>query len=387
MRFRPMLTAAALALLPVSALAATTPPSDYGLDPTVCPGDSADPTVLRYYPADARSGGLGGDVLVSCAMQQRGALRACWVIDERPTGRGFGAAALAMLSSSEDAPNASYTAGELAGDKQFTVKFRLNPLSISPNMTGLAHVIEPPTVVKLPAENFQANSWPVQALPGSVFVTCLVRLSGRVDACSAFGEFPAGNGLGKHAIDLASEYRLTPLRCDGKPVEGGRVTIPFSFGGAPLMNGASPTASDYWYVGKDSAGTEYAYVDASKIHWQSDGTRTAWITWILEGAAVTPTNGKREYTSETFDCTKRAHGLSVFLIIAPDGKVISSGSRQTATLIEVPSGSLHEPVFKFVCSDSDEWSKGDRYVRLGTAGSPQTDADQKYSQGRGDRRP
>jgi TonB family protein len=381
MCFRPMLTAAALTVMPVSALAAITSP--IGLDVTSCAGDSADPALLRYYPAGARSGGIEGDVLVSCTMQQHGALRACRVVDERPSGQGFGAAALAMLASSQDAPNASYTAAELAGYKEFKVKFRVNPLSISPNLTGPAHVIAPPNVVKLPAENFQANSWPVDGAPGSVYLRCAVSLSGRLNACSAFGEYPAGNRLGRHAIDLAADFRLRPLQCDGKPVDGAQVTVPFSFGGAPFM----PAASDYWYVGKDNAGTEYAYIDATKIHWQMDGTRTAWINWILEGGAVTPTNGKQEYTEETFDCANRKHGLNLYVVFSADGKTISSGSRQAAELIDVPPGSLHEPVFNFVCSDPGEWSKADHYVQLGTLGPPQMDADRNYAKGRSQRLP
>jgi len=199
-----------------------------------CAGDPADPSVLAFYPPEARAAGLEGDAQVTCARFERGALRSCSVVAEHPSGRGFGAAALAMLASSSENPAADYAPNRPGALRNISVRFRLNPLSVTPNLTGQAHVIEEPAVVKQPDPNRIAMAYPVRSAAmgaqGVVILHCSVRLTGALDDCQA--TTPVGSpdkDLTRAALGLAPEFRASPLKCDGKPVDAAKLNIPVIF--------------------------------------------------------------------------------------------------------------------------------------------------------------
>jgi TonB family protein len=54
--------------------------------------------VERVYPPQARERGLGGNVVVICAVEAEGALKDCRVAAEDPPGSGFGPAAVELVS-------------------------------------------------------------------------------------------------------------------------------------------------------------------------------------------------------------------------------------------------------------------------------------------------
>lgn len=58
----------------------------------------------RAYPRRALERGESGEVLIGCLVRTDGHLHACHVLSESPSGRGFGAAARAVVDAFQMAP-------------------------------------------------------------------------------------------------------------------------------------------------------------------------------------------------------------------------------------------------------------------------------------------
>src|SRR5579859_4947929 len=58
----------------------------------------------KAYPSHAAQAGISGAVKVRCAATAQGSLANCAVVEETPTGEGFGAAALSLTSAMELKP-------------------------------------------------------------------------------------------------------------------------------------------------------------------------------------------------------------------------------------------------------------------------------------------
>ena len=66
---------------------------------------------------------------------------------------------------------------------------------------------------------------------GSAVLDCKVALSGSLYGCAVVQELPKGYGFGGAAAALSQSFRMTPMMVDGKPTDGGQVTIPVVFDG------------------------------------------------------------------------------------------------------------------------------------------------------------
>ena len=58
--------------------------------------DSTPKAEDNYYPPEARAHGQSGEATIQCRVTAKGTLTGCKVLTEKPTGMGFGAAALAL---------------------------------------------------------------------------------------------------------------------------------------------------------------------------------------------------------------------------------------------------------------------------------------------------
>lgn len=73
-----------------------------------------------------------------------------------------------------------------------------------------------------PREAFKAH------MPGRVVVAGDIAASGEL-RCRVVSEEPADAGFGQAGLEICRQFRLSPLKIDGVPVDGGQVEVPISF--------------------------------------------------------------------------------------------------------------------------------------------------------------
>ena len=189
---------------------------------------------LAFYPAAARAAGVEGEATLSCARDAHLALRDCALVFERPSGQGFGAAALAMAARSPDNLALNVTDAALLAARPITVRFRLRPPSIDPDLTEMAHVVKRPQITQQPTPFRVGLYYPERAMKagvsGSGSVHCHVSRQGELVDCAVLSETPAGDDFGAAATEVAErEYKMSPLLLDGKPTDQGEANLQIDF--------------------------------------------------------------------------------------------------------------------------------------------------------------
>lgn len=94
-------------------------------------------------------------------------------------------------------------------------------------------VIHNPTWLKRPGATEFARFYPDREIrreiEGKAVLTCFVTATGSVTNCRVASLTPAGSGFGEAALKLSRYFVMSPRTVDGRPVEGGQVTIPIAF--------------------------------------------------------------------------------------------------------------------------------------------------------------
>lgn len=96
-----------------------------------------------------------------------------------------------------------------------------------------ARTIRNPDWVQKPTgddmERFYPSKAKEQFVSGRAVITCDVDADGRLIGCVVMRESPEGYGFGDAALSLSPMFRMSPKLIDGKPVDGGVVTVPIIF--------------------------------------------------------------------------------------------------------------------------------------------------------------
>ena len=81
--------------------------------------------MARYYPERAQRFGINGAAIVSCNVTAVGTLESCTVVEETPSGFGFGVAALRMTPLFKMEPNTADGAPVGGGTVRIPIRFSL----------------------------------------------------------------------------------------------------------------------------------------------------------------------------------------------------------------------------------------------------------------------
>jgi TonB family protein len=247
------------------------PPVDATVDMA---GDADSPRHqgVSIWPAGAYYERRSGAVTLTCWINVEGLADWCRVAFERPTGRGFGEAALATRPHIRVAPRKGPDGGPIAGLMNIGMTFNAPNTEVqespsAPNRTslqrgamGISYNPLPTTRITLMNNPVWAQTPSFEALDraypekgdgatGFVVAHCRVHDDGRLSACKVATEAPDKQGFGAAALKLATDFRVQPQIMarapKGQPVE---VEVPIRF--APP--GAARTVSaPAWVQGVD----------------------------------------------------------------------------------------------------------------------------------------
>ena len=93
--------------------------------------------------------------------------------------------------------------------------------------------IDQPDWARLPSARQMSEAYPAAAqalgLDGRARITCDVDRLGRLEKCRVDAEGPPGLGFGEASLRIAEHFQMRPKMQDGRPVEGGSVTVPIQW--------------------------------------------------------------------------------------------------------------------------------------------------------------
>lgn len=176
--------------------------------------------LMRAYPEAPRLQRIGGRAELQCDIKADGALDACKVLSESPTGMGFGDAALS-LSRTMTLHAQDRTGAEVAG-RVLRVPIRWDPPRAPPQGTVIDRTNF--TWTRTPSGEDIARVFPDQAqidnVEGRALVICRAAQDGRLTDCGVEFEEPYGYGFGEAAIALTAVFRVEQKSKGGPPMPG-----------------------------------------------------------------------------------------------------------------------------------------------------------------------
>jgi TonB family protein len=184
----------------------------------------------KAYPSAAASAGVAGGAHVRCVATAAGLLQDCSVVDEAPSGQGFGGAALMLAAGMEMRPTA--LSGQSVAGRNVTF-----PVKFSPDLLHPGAIITHPDWMHIPDGNDLARFWPANAKGGGqALLHCVVTNRGLLGDCTVASEHPLNQGFGASALMMTSTFLMRPMTVDGLPVGGAEINLPVNFDG----NGYQP---------------------------------------------------------------------------------------------------------------------------------------------------
>lgn len=191
------------------------------------------PTRDEFYaafPASAPAELDAGLAVVRCTILETG-FPECVVVGERPTGNGFGRAAIQMterlrfnLWSGEGLPT-------VLSQIDLPIEFERPPVGYE----TIPPRLEYPEWERIPTATDMGKYYPDRALrlerEGRTMMNCVVNADSTLGDCEIVDEAPQGYGFGEASLDLAQFFRMKPITLNGQPVmpSGARVNVPLNF--------------------------------------------------------------------------------------------------------------------------------------------------------------
>jgi TonB family protein len=185
--------------------------------------------LANYFPATAIRD--GGHVRVSCAVTVRTTLDDCKVIEESPTGRGLGAAALMATSLFQMEPQ--LVDGVPTAGARVTIPFNFEKMVGAPAPAQTHKVTRSAAWSATPTAAEMAAAFPARAAgrsqAGRVILRCALTRDGRLTDCDTVSEEPTGMGFGAAARGLSKRFRLFDDPAYAKQIADYYVDVPFDF--------------------------------------------------------------------------------------------------------------------------------------------------------------
>jgi hypothetical protein len=260
--------------LTVTAIPKDSPP----IDASVVVGgddDNARGQDVLIWPTSAFEARANGYVTLTCRIDVHGLAEWCKVAFEKPVGRGFGKAALAMRPNLKiepakgpdgpidavmnigivfRAPDPQNNLQEVMANAMPGQPINASNLMVRNNPVEMRRVtmMNDPVWVKAPDFAAVGQAYPGRGggLEGYAVAHCEVEKTGLLAKCSVAKELPGGHGFGKAAVELARQFRVAPevmARAPrGAPVE---VDVPIRF--APPGTADQTVNAPRWIAGFD----------------------------------------------------------------------------------------------------------------------------------------
>lgn len=212
--------------------------------------------IMAVWPRQALERGVGGRAKITCVVTVQGALRDCKVVEESPTGVGFGAAALALAPQFLMRP-ALKDGKPIQGEVSIPVNFpnpgkalgsRLVPETA--DTMGTERVYGNVPWVQAPTYAAMLAAYPAKARAqkagGFVTLGCRVGTDGKLGSCEELREEPKGLGFGKAAKSLIPQFEGPTKDSKGDPLGRYRTSVSFTFAPETLASAEPLIGKPKW---------------------------------------------------------------------------------------------------------------------------------------------
>jgi TonB family protein len=166
-----------------------------------------------------------GEAMVACRMKPDGGLEACRLAVDRPSGGGFGKAALTLAPVFH--VNLASPMAPAAGE-DVTYSLESYRFDVAPDW------------LRKPTQRDLLAVYPTEAgrlaKDGKATINCLVSLQGALFDCTVISESPPGDHFGAAALALTPQFLMKPATLKGEPVVSA-ANIPINF---KMPKGARP---------------------------------------------------------------------------------------------------------------------------------------------------
>ncbi len=197
--------------------------------------------IMGVWPREAMRRGQNGEATIRCQVSVLGALVDCQVVEEKPAGMKFGAAAVALAPQMLMKPATSNGRPVVS---QVAIPIRFSGLSpaIGSRIPGggtpapldtTRRVIAGVAWTQAPSFADVAAAYPQKArergVGGRATLDCTFTDKGTLAACDVLQEEPQDLGFGRAAKALASGFATAPVLPDGQKLAGVGIQTTFAF--------------------------------------------------------------------------------------------------------------------------------------------------------------